>query len=486
MIPHLQNTLGTLPLHLVMPAVLDQWFFHPQCYWTRADIGTALQPNLLKAGIEEHKTLHQILWLDEDVTHQSTLFQQILHYNHILVNWRELHFSEKGWDDLREIWEKIWKELESSTNGSDFGLPFSFHTLDEILTNPNCTKPVLKLFRFCAGKSLHPQQFTHSYPLAHNLAHHIIATATACHRTFGSPVTTGSPFVRSETCLALIQQINYGRWASEEYFGWEEGSSWLEAIDIIQHIHALPPGYLPPLPDYFPIPLTKLEDLLWALPDEPSDSDFELLHSSLKYWPKVSWDGKLNFIKILSKYINEYPNLQGSHGKHSTDTPLATHQKGLEFIGFLYMKWRKAIAEDVRAEFVYTQMWNLDDGAWTRALECVRAANRWSPDMFEAIFTPIPDSDSKSPLVNNPLPQIEGGNTSMGAHAGGEDKDSTVQGAGNKDSAGTDDSDGAEPQSHKGTNQALEQPVKESGDSGVCCMPQRGEFVGGVGADDNV
>ncbi|KAL0566369.1 hypothetical protein V5O48_015648 [Marasmius crinis-equi] len=477
MIPHLQNTLGTLPLHLVMPAVFDQWFFHPQRDWTMADIGTALQQDIQWDGIEAHKTFYQRRWLD-NVTCQSTVFQQLLHYNHILVNWREAELKKADWDHLVEAWEKIWKEAKSTRFASYIGLPFSLHTLDEILNNPEHTESGLKLFQLCTDQSLHPQWFTHYYPLAHNLAQHIIATSTPHCRTYRSPVVTNSPFVRSPTCLALIQQIHSNCLEHDgipsDYE--EEASHWLEATDIIQHIHNLPPDHFPPLPNHFPIPLTKLEAILWALPDEPSDSDFEFLRSSLEHWPKVAGDERAHFIGILSKYINEYPSYQGSHGKHSTDAPLVMHRKGLEFIGFLYVQWRKPVPDNWEDRYDHQQIWHIEDGVWTRALDCVQAANQWPPDMFKAMFTPIPDFDSESPLTNDPPLQIQGGNTIMGTHAG----------AGDKDSVDTGHPDGAGLQSHKEMKQAMEWSAKESEDSGVCHTSQGDDSVGGIGADDNV
>ncbi|KAL0572619.1 hypothetical protein V5O48_009338 [Marasmius crinis-equi] len=488
MIPHLQNTLGTLPLHLVMSAVLDQWFFHPQRDWTMADMRTALQPNYSECGIEKHQTLYQRWWLGGgDPPHWSPVFQQLLHYNHILVNWREAKLEKWDWDHLVEVWKELWRELEPTTLGSMIGLPFSLHTLDEILNNPEHTEPGLKLFQSCTDQSLHPQWFTHYYPLAHNLAQHIIATSTPHHQIHRSPVVTNSPLVRSPTCLALIEQVHdhLVNGDMDDIIRLQD-REWLKATDIIQHIHKLPMNHFPLLPHFSHRSLTKLEGLLWELPDEPSDSDFGFLDSWQKHWTEVWYGHRADFINILSKYINEYPNLRVAHNKHLTNTPLATHQKGLEFIGFLYVEWRKPVPEDLWERSVHNEIWGLEGGAWTRVLECVRTANRGSPNMFEAMLSLIPHSNSESPPVNNPLSQIQGGNTSTGAYAGGGNEDSTVKGAGNKGSSGTDDSDGAEPQSHKGTNQAMEQPVKESGDSGVCHTSQGGESVGGVGADDNV
>ncbi|KAL0570968.1 hypothetical protein V5O48_010986 [Marasmius crinis-equi] len=462
-----------MPPHLVMPAVFDQWFFHPCREWTVADIETALQQNLPSAGIQDHQTGFQQLWLDEHSKQHSTILNHLLHYNHILINWREL--VKNDWDCLAEIWMKIWKELKRTFFGAQLGLPFSLHTLDRILEDPHHEMFGLKLFESCTEISHHPQWFTHYYPLPHNLAKHIIATSTPHHQTYGPPVVTGSPFVRSPTCLALFQQIHQNFLANETLSDPEKAYNWLEATDIMRYIHNLDDEQLPPPPGYFPIPLMKLKNLLWALSDKPSDNDLGFLFSCKKHWTNVGRHKKLHLIQILSDYINNFPAPGYLHNERNTNTPLVTHPKGLEFIGFLYAQWgplRRGLENGLTSRWVeeaYTE-------PWMNAMKRVRAANGLSSDEFENMFTPILDSRSESPLTYGLRQSIDRDDTNMKSHAGEGDTDSAVE----------SHSNGADVLSDE---EAVEMVTGSTEEFGSCRIGYIAKddtgLVGGIGADNN-
>ncbi|KAL0577436.1 hypothetical protein V5O48_004546 [Marasmius crinis-equi] len=481
MLPHLQNTLKTIPLHLVMPAVLDQWFFHPRRDWTTADIGAALRPNLPFAGVENHKTQYQRVWLDQP---PKQIFNQLLHYNHILTNWREL--KKNDWDCLIEVWKKIWKELKLSHSGAQIGPPFSFHMLDRILKDPRHKKFGLALLESCTEVSHHPQWFTHYHPLPHNLAQYIITMSNPPHRIYGSPAVTSSPFIRSQACLALIQQIHDNILANKTSLHSQEAYNWLEATDIIQHIHNLPIDHFSPLPGYFPIPLTKLGNLLWALSDEPSDSDFRFLCSFQKHWPNGNWYEKLDLIEILSKYINEFPALRALHNKRNTNTPLVTHRKGLEFIAFLYSRWEALNRKQQLPDVVIKAMQAVTE-PWMKALEHVQAANGLSSHELKAVFTPMPVSRSESPFAH----VTQGGNRSVVAHPAGGDEGRTVkvhfERLLRKLRVRDSSSDGAGTLSHGVAIEAVVSPsAEESGSHSRNGQAVPEQSVGGFDADNNV
>ncbi|KAL0577355.1 hypothetical protein V5O48_004638 [Marasmius crinis-equi] len=469
MIPHLQNTLEAQPLHLVMPAVLDQWFFLPNRDWTKADVGDALQPNLRSLGIQDHKSYPHSQWLEDHARQNSKLFCQFLHYNHILINWKEL--EEDDWNHLAELWKRIWSELQPSYFGARVGLPFSFYTLDRILKgSPEHKAFGLELFKSCTEVFGRQPWCTNYYPLPHNLAQHIIATTTPHQRTYGSPAVTSSPFVQSQTCLALVQKIHGNLLVDTSSTGQKEVYCWLEATNIIQHIHALPPDHFPPLPGYFPIPLTKLKDLLGALPDKLSDDDFGFLLSYQNHRSNVSAYEKIRFIQIISDYINKFPTTQASQNKHDADTPLATHLKGLEFLGFLYVQWNTLLADPPRR---WQQELEEVTKSWTKALECVRLANGLSTNELKAMFTPLPDSHSESPLTNATPQQIEGDGTAAETHTGGEDGGSMVK---------ETTRDGEVPAEVPSKEEAIELgalagPPEGSGDGGVSHTSQDGRAV---------
>ncbi|KAL0566368.1 hypothetical protein V5O48_015647 [Marasmius crinis-equi] len=468
MLPHLQNTLQTIPLHLVMPAVFDQWLFHPRRNWTTADIGAALQPNLSSDGIQSHKTLAQESWLNVHSKGDLKIFRQFLHYNHILINWEGL--AKGDWDRLAELWKEIWNELNLSSLGARVGPPFSFRTLDRIMNDPAHGGFGLKLLKSCTETS--SQWFGTNYcPLLNNLAQHIIATTTPRHRTYGSPAVTTSPFVGTHTCLDLIQRM-HDDFLDDRPLVDSQAYNWLEATDIIQHIYRLDDEYFPPLPGYFPVPLTKLEGLLYGLPDEPSYNDFEFLFTYQRHWSKIGLlEEKGRLIQVLFKYINGFPT--------GTDTPLVTHPKGLEFLAFLYSQW-EALRTELKDRYgaARAEKWYAEPGI--SALERARVANRLSPDEFEAMFTPIPDSRSVSTLPDAILePYQEDVTNSAVSQTGEETEEGTDGGC----------SDGAGARIREEVNELVASSVRtvaEFGADAVGDTLRENIPVGGLGADNNV
>ncbi|KAL0577433.1 hypothetical protein V5O48_004543 [Marasmius crinis-equi] len=453
MILHLQNILGTIPPHLVMPAVFDQWFFHPSHNWTKADIRAALQPNLPSAGIEGHRTYPQEEWLDEHSKQESKIFRQLLHFTHILINWRVL--EKDDWNCLAEVWKRIWNELKLSNWGAGIGLPFSLHTLDAILKDPDHRGPGLDFFKSCTEVFNHPSG-TDYYPFPHNLAQHIITSSTPHHRAYRSPVATNSPFIRSQTCLSLIQQIHDSILADNmSLLGPKEVDCWLEAIDIIQHIHNLPIDHFLPLPHHFPIPLTKLEGLLSALPDEPSNDDLEFLLSCQKHWSEVNAQDKATFIEILSKHINDFPA-----------SPLVAHLKGVEFIGFLHSQW-EALHTELEDQYAPSWVQDMYTEPWMRALECVKVANKSTSNKLDAVFASIPRALSESSLVGT---QADNMSDICGVKGQSDD---------GRDGVG---SPGNETQMDALAESA---EVSRSGGVGHTLLDEK-DLLGGVGADDNV
>ncbi|KAL0564796.1 hypothetical protein V5O48_017243 [Marasmius crinis-equi] len=350
---------------------------------------------------------------------------QYLWYHHILISWKDLVFPD--WYELADVWRKLWTELKKD-DSAEIGFSFSFRTLDRILMDPDYKESGLELFKSCLEASRDLEWCSRYYPLPHNLAQHIIATTTPHQRTYGSPAVSGSPFVASKTCLALMQQI-HGNLLTDRggLHHSMRAYDWQEATDIIQHIHDLPVDHFLPLPGYFPIPLTKLKDLLWGLPDEPSDRDFEFLFSYQKHCPKnVLTREKVHFLEVLFDYIDEYPDLRVSHKKHHTDPPLLRHLKALEFFGFLFVHWEALCTEIPIAPDSEIEK------SWMKVLERIRLANGWSPDELKAILTPLPDSCSESPPDHAAPQQIERAGKTAQADTGRVDGDSAVD-CSNKD-----------------------------------------------------
>ncbi|KAJ8085374.1 hypothetical protein PM082_011036 [Marasmius tenuissimus] len=280
MIPHLRNILSTFPLHLVMPAVLDQWFFLPGRKWTVSDIEAALNPNLSRRGIEYHLTGEKRDFLADE--RQTGHLKCLLHWTHVSMN----------------------GENES---GRDSTPPFPI----PVITDPDNHDYFWGLYAEIVQSSADPKCYW--VTLMKDLPQHIIASSldSALHIP---TVTTTSPLVKSAAGRAFLSNMHstiLDR-AIHNHISLRDEYNWMEALDIVRRVHKLPEDYFRVIPGHFSLPLSKLRKTLNSLSPTDPEIDFGYLGSLSRDWGGAEVWHKRKLVKILSKHINKYPPEQMS------------------------------------------------------------------------------------------------------------------------------------------------------------------------------
>ncbi|KAK1215905.1 hypothetical protein PQX77_021472 [Marasmius sp. AFHP31] len=372
MLPHLQNILETLPIHLVMPAVLDRWFFPPEREWASADITTALRD----FSKEKFLTFDQGIFLES--VKQTKLFTQLLHYNHVL-----LQLSESDTLNTMRLYRKSrFNEVRTPV----LGFPVSFRQIDEYMKNPETIDLGSGLWALLGQMSQIPStKAVYWAMLMHHLAEYIISSVP--NHTLNTPtITTSSHFFNSEAGVRFLSQMNsviIDRNIFQVPHGDSSEALWIDAIDIVRRVHQLPAGYFRPLPGYFPLPLSHLEDAL----NSPSsglvgpESDFGYLNIFTEHWSTVESSQKETLVGILSKHVNGYRLRFTGDRYHTLVDPFIMPAAGLSLMSFIHYR----MAED-RLD-LSVQDWI----AWIKALEQIRFTRGLSEGYFA---TSIPMDNS--------------------------------------------------------------------------------------------
>ncbi|KAK1219672.1 hypothetical protein PQX77_017623 [Marasmius sp. AFHP31] len=350
MIPHLRNILSTFPLHLVMPAVLDQWFFLPGRNWGISDIDAALDPNLSYRGIEDHLTYEKREFLTRK--RQTEEFKCLLHWTHVSMN---------------------------AGNESGRGSPFPFTPFESIDANPDDDLRG-RLWGIYTEMIQNPATSTYYWGFVmEDLAPYIIASSPDDAHLVPTTTTTSS-FVKSAAGLEFLFNMHNATESADLLIGHEERLEWRGAMDIVRRVHDLPEGHFGVVPDYFPLLLPKLRKKLNSLSPTDTGIDFGYLESFRRGWGDATQD---EFVKIVSEHINHYPQ-SDAESSHCPDksriSPLVMSSAGLELITFV----NNRLAEERDS-----WGWLDPDGrtGWRDAIERVRAAHpELPPDHFKHIF----------------------------------------------------------------------------------------------------
>ncbi|KAL0065154.1 hypothetical protein AAF712_007824 [Marasmius tenuissimus] len=468
MLPHLQNILLTTPLHLVMPAVLDQWFFLPGRKWTISDIETALAPDLPRSGIENHLSYakRQVLTHGRRTGH----FSRLLHWAHISINGGNdggrdsplfpIPFGSidaKPDDGLRgRLWD-IYTEIIQSSTASNF---------------PWAT-------------------------VMEDLAPYIIASSPD-YALHVPTATTTSPFVSSAAGYEFLHKLHVtilkryafeSRWANPSKIierDYDDNvTNWMEAMDIVRRVHDSPKDHFWPFPGYFPLPLSKLRKTLNGLSLEDSDIDFGYLDTFQNWrYSDVSRSSRSKLVEILSEHINNSPQSDTglSHCPGKTGySPLVMSSAGLTFITFvndcMADRWQsRGFEARVRT-------------GWRDAIELVKLARpELPPDHFKDIFHEGADTPAHE---HSSQQEFEVG--AQAGDPGGSHNHETVSRSNSEPSPGAQPiEDKRGPLLEKGhTDQEgriTGQSVVSIGDpaSGGADDPLQGKMVGGPNADKNV
>ncbi|KAK1216180.1 hypothetical protein PQX77_021194 [Marasmius sp. AFHP31] len=404
MIPHLQTILSTIPQHLVMPAVLDQWFFLPDREWADGDIEAALRLGPNNHGIEDHISLVKQGSLD--YFRATDKFNQLLHWVHVSI-------------DDEDVPSHIQHPLGPHI------LPVPMSSIDQ---NPDDDELLSCLWKLYKQTVEHPAvPLDYLLKLMEDLAPHIIA----CSPDYAlevPTVTTTSPFVKSNTGLEFLHKMHDGILKTKAFLSWDVKQNWMEAMDVVSRVHTLPEGHFKLLPGIFPLPLSKLKESLSRLSPTSPETYFGYLDSFQNNWGNVGKSDREELVKILSEHINNYPQSttnSNTHSDNSMVSPLVLSSPGLELITMV----NNQLAGD---EYMYRWLDKENQIAWHNTMKQVKAAQPdLPPDHFKDIShegLPIP-STSVDPSIQENVPQAEAqpGDSSSGQEVNGRAENSGNQ-----------------------------------------------------------
>ncbi|KAL0063625.1 hypothetical protein AAF712_009423 [Marasmius tenuissimus] len=387
MIPHLHNTLKTLPTHLVMPAVLDQWCFLPHREWTTLDIEAVLQSHS-KDGSNRYRRRSFL-----GPQRETVVFNRLLHYINVLHGAADLEL----WDHERlpELLQELQSGNESiASEFHDIGLPI--HIIDKLPQFSNLDFD--EVWRNFAG--IFESPFTgdqYRATVMKYLAAYIVASSP--DYTLHAPrIATTSRFIRSNAgrgLLSKMHNIMLERFIYR-YTQHEDNRNWMEAMDIVRRIHRLPRDYFTPIPGYFPVSLSRLQKSLNNLSrTEPSIDHFEYLGSFRKYWDNAVRYYRWELLVVLSDHINDFPRSNAEWPTRRTESkvsPLVASPAGLEFIAFV--NDQLVVNRDM-----YDFLIGETRIAWQKVIEQARGAHsELPPDYFRSIAHETSDSDYEANL----------------------------------------------------------------------------------------
>ncbi|KAL0062918.1 hypothetical protein AAF712_010239 [Marasmius tenuissimus] len=465
MIPHLQNILSTFPLHLVMPAVLDQWFFLPGRKWSVSDIEAALDPSFSSDGIEDHLTGVKRQFLADE--RQTGYFKCLLHWTHVSMNGG----SGSGRDFLSPF-STPFEGIDAIPDGNLRGCLWHIYT--EMVQSPAASNFYLAT-------------------LMEDLALHIIASSP--DYTLHLPTaTTTSLFVKSAAGRTFISNMHstivkrgiYRVTLTQNQF------NWMEAMDIVRRVHELPKDHFRVIPGCFSLPLSKLRKTLNGLSPTDTKADFGYLGSLSRDWGGAGDRYKEELIEILAEHINNYPqsNAEPSHCPgESKISPLVMSSAGLELITFV----NNHFAEDVET---YEYLEDYNETGWPDVIERVRAVHpELPPDHFKHIFhegiDPVPREHPPQPEA-----QAEDSGSPPRDIADTEQVDRDEQMWGRSDlkpspqpePRGLDERDSLVKDSDTSKHGSISKQLVVTGNpaSGSASGPVQGTVVGGPDADKNV
>ncbi|KAL0059444.1 hypothetical protein AAF712_013788 [Marasmius tenuissimus] len=338
MIPHLQNVLETFPLDLVMPAILNQWFFIPDREWTVEDIGAVLRKH---DALDPPYTTLSIRPVYGRSVAPWALFNQLLHYNHVLRNLAMVH--RKKYPDLVRVLEGLCHRLiEENPYGASFPVPF--HLADNLLKDRETFELGMGIWDCYKNMEIAVRGSENNlwwHTLADDTARYIVTSflPNDCSHT---TATANSPlFFRTPAGCDHLSQMHGTalRMHWDTLYGPSNHAyRWMEAIDIARHAHGLPEDHLEHLPGCFPVPFSKLEKLLSKISSIDRDTDLGYLDSFRENWDKVSEGDRGHLVQILSQHINNNnlrSDTESDTHPGSKHSPLIMSPAGLNLVSFV-------------------------------------------------------------------------------------------------------------------------------------------------------
>ncbi|KAL0058312.1 hypothetical protein AAF712_015018 [Marasmius tenuissimus] len=352
MLPHLQNILdSTLPPHLVLPGVLDSWFFPPNREWTSEDVRMALQnrDQYSVGPLQDRGYYHVSLTSGRE----TIVFNNFLHHCHLLMSVGRL--TPLDWSVLPRSLPQLW-------NQSSQGIFDAIGLIDKLSTREEPSSDTLqldfveKLPEFFNGAAsgfwrtwASVMHCGPTYPAASlkdviklmdDLGRYI--SDASPDYSLHAPTMSSSFFIRSSSGLEFIRKLHTSilKMGLIDQTRVQEDIRWVEAIDIVRRVHQLPindsennsKNSFEPYSHYFPLSLAKLEDALRTLSPMDSNIDFAYLNSYSQHWDRAYTYERVRLIQIVIDHINNHPLF----GPRSLEiSPLVLSSPGIKLINFL-------------------------------------------------------------------------------------------------------------------------------------------------------
>ncbi|KAL0063655.1 hypothetical protein AAF712_009454 [Marasmius tenuissimus] len=377
MIPHLQNILETMPLHLVLPAVLGQPFYLPDREWTVGDIEATLRPRLPAPAT--HKSHYFRVFLDN---HRfEPLYSHLLHLIHVLMNAEKV--DKKKYGEILSQFQTLW---DGPIHGEfrSIGFPVAMRRIEQLTNNPKTSTLGSGLRRLLVqtGES-RSTEVDYWITSMHDLGRYIVSlypldviadtTVTTTSPTRGSP-----SFIESDAgleFLSLMHHIIIEQEFYRDYYSAKDTLYWMEALNIVRRVHRLPEDYFRTIPGYLPFRLfSKLKEVFSSSSSADCDAFHQYLNPMKEYWHNTFGYQKGAVVELLTEHINNYPQSDpesrpGLDGW--TVSPFTLSSSGIELIAFVDNQFE----EDPGLKASMSMFWSKDEKeAWTKAMERVRQA----------------------------------------------------------------------------------------------------------------
>ncbi|KAK1236512.1 hypothetical protein PQX77_000241 [Marasmius sp. AFHP31] len=383
--PYIQTILESMPLNLVMPAILSQWFYLPDRQWVIGDIDAALRMVRTGLTVNNHLSYAKADFLNH-LRGDDRAYNQFLHWTHVCMN--------------------IGDSAQSTVHIPDppLGAHLPFSRIDNLLKDPNSSldgpraigSRLWSIFTEIARNTSCEEACWGA--LMQDLAQYIVISSPS-YTFHEKTATTTSPFVESVEGLEFLDHMHKTALGRDmKFLKTHDGViQWVEAMNIVRSVHQLSEDHFPPIPGLFPLSPRILHRTLIGLSSIDPGLDFEYLRSYIRHWNTAQVPARMDLIRVLSTHINRYPESATqppAFADPSTISPLVASSAGLELVAFVNTR----LAEERET---YDQLGDRGRTAWREALERVRTAH---PELPPDFFTPIShEGIDPSPSAHQPL-----------------------------------------------------------------------------------
>ncbi|KAK1235036.1 hypothetical protein PQX77_001745 [Marasmius sp. AFHP31] len=384
--PYMQAILETMPLSLVMSAVLGQWLYLPDRQWVIGDIDVALRMVGTSLTINDHLSYAKSHFLNNSSDVRG-LSLQFLYWTHVCMNI----------GDLAQTTVHVPDPL--------LGAHLPFSRIDKLLREPDSSLDgpraiglrLWSIFTEIARNASHNEACWGA--LMQDLAQYIVISSPS-YTLHEKIATTTSPFVESVEGLEFLTQMhNIALHRDMKFLISADGEVyWMEAMDIVRRVHDLLEDNFLPIPGLFPLSPRILHRTFIGLSSTDPGLDFEYLRSYIRHWNTARLPAQTNVITILSTHINNYSESATqppAFADPSTISPLIASSAGKDLVAFINTR----LAEERET---YDKLGDRGRTAWREVIERIRTAR---PDLPSDLFVPIFHEGIDPPPPTHQLPQ---------------------------------------------------------------------------------